>query len=78
MDTSVAFAVWVIAGLPPFAVTVNGYVPFATERPTVTVKVVDEPVAGSGEKLPVAPAGRPATDIVRGDVKPPVRVIVTV
>ena len=39
---------------------------------------VDEPPAGLGEKLPVAPVGRPLTDMVRGDVKPPVRVIVTV
>ena len=66
-----------ITGLPPFAVTVNGYVPFATERVTVTVKVVDEPLAGLGEKFPVAPAGRPLTDIVSGEAKPPVRVIVT-
>ena len=78
METSVAFAVWVITGVPPFAVTVNGYVPFATERLTVTVRVVDEPLAGFGEKLAVAPAGKPVTDIVRGEVKPPVRVIVTV
>ena len=78
LDTSVALAVCVIAGLPPFPVTVNAYVPFATERATVTVKVVDEPPAGLGEKLPVAPVGRPLTDMVRGDVKPPVRVIVTV
>jgi hypothetical protein len=78
LETTVAFAVWVITGLPPFAVTVNGYVPFATERGTVTVKDVDEPVAGFGEKVPVAPAGRPVIDIVSGDAKPPVRVIVTV
>ena len=67
-----------ITGLPPFPVTVNGYDPFATERATVTVKVVEEPPAGFGEKLPVAPDGRPLTDIVTGDVNPPVRVIVTV
>lgn len=77
LDTNVAFAVWVITGLPPFAVTVNGYVPFATERVTVTVRVVDDPLAGLGEKVPVTPAGRPLTDIVSGDVKPPVRVMVT-
>ena len=58
--------------------TVNRYVPFATARATVTVRVVDEPPAGLGENVPVAPAGKPVTDIVRGDVKPPVRVIVTV
>jgi hypothetical protein len=68
----------VITGLPPFPVTVNGYDPFATVRATVTVKVVDEPPAGFGEKVPVAPAGRPLTDIVRGAVKPPVLVIETV
>ena len=73
-----AFAVWMIGGLPPFPVTVNGYVPFATERETVTVKVVDEPLAGLGEKAPVAPAGRPLIDIETGEVKPPVRVIATV
>ena len=67
-----------ITGLPPFPVTVNRYDPFATERATVTVKVVDEPLAGLGEKLPVAPAGKPLTDIVSGEVKPPVGVIVTV
>ena len=66
-----------ITGLPPFAVTVNGYDPFASERVTVTVRVVDEPLAGLGEKVPVAPAGRPLTDIVSGAVKPPVRVIAT-
>jgi hypothetical protein len=78
LDTSVAFAVWVIAGLPPFPVTVNGYVPFATARVSVTISVVEVPLAGLGEKVPVAPAGRPLTDIVSGEEKPPVRVIVTV
>jgi hypothetical protein len=67
-----------MTGLPPFPVTVNRYDPFATEPATFTVRVVEEPPAGLGEKLPVAPAGRPLTDIVRGEVKPPVRVIVTV
>src|SRR4051812_11028630 len=78
LDTSVALAVWTIAGLAPFAVTVNGYVPFATSRATVTVSAVDEPLAGLDEKLPVAPEGSPLIDIVSGEVKPPVRVIVTV
>jgi hypothetical protein len=59
-------------------VTVNRYDPFATARATVTVRVVDEPPAGLAEKVPLAPAGKPVTDIVRGDVKPPVGVIVTV
>ena len=64
---------------PSVPVTVNGYVPFATERETVAVRVVDEPLAGFGEKVAVTPEGRPlVTDIVRGDAKPPVRVIVTV
>jgi hypothetical protein len=40
--------------------------------------VVDEPVAGLGEKLGVTPAGNPLTDIVSGELKPPVRVIATV
>lgn len=52
--------------------------PFATDFDTVTVSVVDEPLAGLGENVPVAPAGNPLTDIVSGEVKPPVRVIVTV
>ena len=59
-------------------VTVNGYVPFASERVAVTVRVVDEPLAGLGENVPVTPEGRPLTDIVKGDAKPPVGVIVTV
>jgi len=63
---------------PPVAVTVNGYVPFATERAAVTVRVVDEPLAGFGENVPVTPEGRPLTDIVSAEAKPPVRVIVTV
>jgi hypothetical protein len=59
-------------------VTVNRYVPFATERVAVTVKVVEEPPAGLGENVPVTPAGRPLTDIVRPELKPPVRAIATV
>jgi hypothetical protein len=75
---SVAFAVCVIAGLPPTPVTVNGYVPFASDRVAVTVSVVEEPLAGFGEKVPVTPAGRPVVDMVTGELKPPVGVIVTV
>ena len=71
-------AVWVIVGLPPVPVTVKVYVPFATERSAVTVKVVDELDAGFGEKVPVAPAGKPLIDIVTGELKPFVRVIATV
>ena len=67
-----------IAGLPPIPVTVNGYVPFASERVAVTVRVVDEPPAGLGENVPVTPEGRPLTDIVNGDAKPPLRAIATV
>jgi hypothetical protein len=67
----------VIAGLPPLAVTVNGYTPLPTELATVTVRLVDAPVAGFGEKLPVAPAGNPLTDIANGELKPPVRDIET-
>ena len=70
-------AVWVITGLPPLAVTVNGYVPLDTDLSTTTVSVVEEPVAGSGAKVPVAPTGKPLTDIANGELKPPVRVIVT-
>jgi hypothetical protein len=56
---------------------VSGYVPFATDLETVTLRVVDEPVTGFGAKVPVAPAGEPLTDIVSAEVKPPVRVIDT-
>jgi hypothetical protein len=71
-------AVWVIVGLPPVPVTVKVYVPFATVRSALTVKVDDPPDAGFGEKLPVAPAGKPLTDMETGELKPFVGVIVTV
>ena len=64
--------------VPSVPVTVNGYVPFVTERAAVTVRVVDEPLAGFGENVPVTPEGRPLTDIFSAEAKPPVRVIVTV
>jgi len=64
--------------VPSLPVTVNGYVPFATERGAVTVSVVDEPPAGLGEKVPVVPEGRPLTDMFNAEAKPFVRVIVTV
>ena len=64
--------------VPSVPVTVKGYVPFATERATVTVRMVDEPPAGFGENVAVTPDGRPLPDIVSGDAKPPVRVIVTI
>ena len=47
-----------------------------TELAAVTVSVVDEPLAGFAEKLPLAPAGNPLTDMVNPELKPFVRVIV--
>lgn len=76
--TSVALLVCVIEGLPPLPLIVNGYVPRASEPDTVTVNVVDAPVAGLGAKVAVAPAGKPDSDIVIGALNPPVREIVTV
>lgn len=78
MWTTVAVAVWVIVGLPPAALTVNGNVPLAAVFATVSVRVVDVPAAGFGEKVPVMPAGNPLTDMVNGEPKPPVRLIATV
>ena len=75
---SVALVVCVIAGLPPVPLMVSVYVPRATDPGTVTFKVVEEPVVGFGVKLALAPAGRPVTDMVSGELKPPVGVIVTV
>ena len=72
---SVAVAVWV--KVPPWPVTVKGYVPRFVEELAVTFSA-DELVAGFGVKLPVAPAGRPFTDKFTGELNPPVRVIVTV
>ena len=57
--------------------TVNGYVPRGVEELTVTVSV-DDVVAGFGLKLPLVPVGSPVTDKVTGELKPPVRPIVTV
>ena len=74
---SVAVAVCVEGGAPPLPVTVKGYVPRAVEELTVMVRA-EELVAGLGLKLPVAPAGRPLTDRVTGELNPPVGVIVTV
>jgi hypothetical protein len=68
--------VWMM--LPPFPVTVNGYVPFATARVAVRVRMLDDPVAGLGEKLVVTPGGRLLIDIVTGELKPPVRATATV
>ena len=58
-------------------VTVKEYVPWAVVELTVTVSV-EEPVAGLGLKVPVAPAGRPLTDRFTAEPNPPVGVIVTV
>jgi hypothetical protein len=68
----------VIVGLPPLPVTVKAYVPFATAREAVTVRVVELPVAGLGENVPVTPEGKPLTDMFSGEVNPPTRLIVTV
>ena len=74
---SVAVVVRVAGGEPPVPVTVKRYVPCAVEELTVIVSA-EELVAGFGLKLPVAPAGRPLTDKVTGELKPPVGAIVTV
>jgi len=76
--TNVAVAVRVKAGVPPMPVTVKGYVPLCVEELTVTVSVEELPDAGLGVKLPVAPEGRPLMEKLTGELKPPVRVIVTV
>ena len=59
-------------------VTVKGYVPWWVEELTVTFTVEELPDAGLGEKLPVAPEGRPLMVKVTGELNPSVRVIVTV
>jgi hypothetical protein len=59
-------------------VAVKGYVPRFVEELTVIFSAEEELVAGFGVKLPVAPAGRPLTDKLTGELNPPVRVIVTV
>jgi len=74
---SVAVAVCVKSGVPPWPVTVKGYVPRVVEELTV-ISSAEELVAGFGLKLPEAPAGRPLTDKFTGELNPPVRVIVTV
>ena len=74
---SVAVVVRVAGGEPPVPVTVKRYVPCAVEELTVIVSA-EELVAGFGLKLPVAPAGRPLTDKVTGELKPPVGAIATV
>src|SRR5204863_178791 len=64
---SVTFAVCVSVPLPPVIVSVE----FPSGVPAAVVTVsVDEAVAGFGENVPVAPAGRPATLNVTAPVKP--------
>ena len=75
--TSVAVVVRDAGGEPPVPVTVRRYVPRAVEELTVIVNA-EVLVAGFGLKLPVAPAGRPLTDKVTEELKPPVGAIVTV
>ena len=61
----------------PFApVIVRGYVPVGVVVAVVTARV-DEPVAGFGVNVPVAPPGRPLTLRPTWPLKPPVGVIVT-
>jgi hypothetical protein len=64
-------------GVPPTPVTVSVKVPRAAVKGTVTI-IVDEVVAGLGLKMADAPEGRPVTLKVTGELKPFVRVIVTV
>ena len=71
-------AVRVKFGVPPFPVTVKGYVPKRVEPLTVIVSVDVLPEAGFGVKTGVAPDGRPLMVKVTGELNPFVRVIVTV
>ena len=75
--TSVVVAVRVRTGVPPVPVTVRVYVPLGELPGTFTV-IVDEVVAGFGLNEPIAPKGRPATVRMTGELKPFVRLIVTV
>jgi hypothetical protein len=52
-------------------------VPRGVEELTTTVSV-EEVVAGFGLNVPVAPVGRPVTEKVTEELKPPVGAIVTV
>jgi hypothetical protein len=75
VTVSVAEALCVSAPLTP--VTVRGYDPAAVPAPTVTVKVVELPLAGFGLKLPVAPAGSPLTEKLIAELNPPLGVMPT-
>jgi hypothetical protein len=74
----VAVAVRVKFGVPPLPVTVKGYVPKRVEALTVILSVEVLPEAGLGVNVGVAPAGSPLMVKVTGELKPFVRVIVTV
>ena len=65
------------AGVPPTPVTVSVNVPRGAVKGTVT-SIVDDVVAGLGVKVADAPEGSPVTLKVTGELKPFVRVIVTV
>jgi hypothetical protein len=43
----------------------------------VKVRVEEFPVVELGAKVPLAPAGRPLTEKLTAELKPPVRLIVT-
>src|SRR5437870_8871447 len=74
VTTSVTVAVCVRLPLTPVIVTVE--VPSGVLGLGVTERV-DDPVAGFGVKLPVAPLGSPLTLSVTWPVKPPVGLTVT-
>ena len=59
-------------------VTVKGYVPRCVVGLTTTVSVEELPEAGLGMKVGVAPDGSPLIVKLTGELKPFVRVIVTV
>jgi len=66
--------VWVREPLTP--VMVSGNVPAGVLAVALTVRVED-PVAGFGLKLPVAPVGNPLTLNVTAPVKPLIGVMLT-
>ena len=70
-------AVRVRADVPPAPVTVRVKVPRAAVNGTVTI-IVDDVVAGLGAKVADAPEESPVTLKVTDELKPFVRVIVTV
>jgi hypothetical protein len=66
----------VCVSVPLTPVIVSVYVPIGVLVLVVT-ESVDDPVAGFGVKLPLAPLGCPLTLRVTWPVKPPVGLIVT-